>query len=113
MKVRIVFLLFFFAPFMALAEVHCGDFILTSSDDGFMHINGVRPETQQFNFLGRKGDYNNVKYEWMMATKYPGEWLGMEYIKRNGEKRILNVEAIQADMDALKQFATYNCVKVK
>ena len=113
MKFYFSFLLFISISFTALAEVHCGDFILTSSNDGFMHINGVRPETQQFDFLGDDGDYNNIKYEWIVGTNYPGEWLGIEYIKRDGKKRILNVEVVQADVNATKQFATYNCVKTK
>ncbi|MFT2792991.1 hypothetical protein ACMV5I_23390 [Serratia sp. T13T92] len=95
------------------ADVRCGDFTLTSSNDGFMHINGVRPETQKFTFLGQKEDYNNVKYEWRVATNQPGKWLGMEYIKRNGNKRFLNVQLLQASMDAPREFATYDCVKVK
>lgn len=36
------------------ADVRCGDYTLTASNDGFMHINGVRPETQKFTFLGQK-----------------------------------------------------------
>ncbi|EPG3036651.1 hypothetical protein N8S91_10100 [Enterobacter roggenkampii] len=94
-----------------LADVRCGDFTLTSSNDGFMHINGVRPESQKFTFLKGNGDYGNIKYEWMVKTNQPGKWLGMEYIKRNGNKRILNVQLAQADMSAPRQYATYDCLK--
>lgn len=80
----------------AFADVRCGDYTLTSSNDGFMHINGVRPQTQKFTFLHQKDDYDNVKYEWTMESKQPGRWLGMEYIKRNGDRRILNVQSLQA-----------------
>jgi hypothetical protein len=97
---------------LAFADVKCGEFTLTSSNDGFMHINGARPESQKFTFLGNKDDYDNVKYEWMVATNQPGKWLGMEYIKRSGSKRILNVQVVQANMDAPKVFGTYDCVKV-
>ncbi|AIR07176.1 hypothetical protein JT31_21950 [Cedecea neteri] len=96
-----------------LADVRCGDFILTSSNDGFMHINGVRPESQKFTFLKGDGNYDNIKYEWMVKTNQPGKWLGMEYIKRNGNKRILNVQLAQANMDAPRQYVSYDCVKVK
>lgn len=96
----------------ALADVKCGNFILTSSNDGFMHINGMRPESQKFTFLGQKNDYDNVKYEWMVATNQPGNWLGMEYIKRNGSKRILNIQVVQAKMDVPQSFATYDCIKI-
>lgn len=94
------------------ADVRCGDYTLTASNDGFMHINGVRPETQKFTFLGQKEDYDNVKYEWRVATNQPGKWLGMEYVKRGGKKRFLNVQLLQASMDAPRQFATYDCVKI-
>lgn len=95
-----------------LADVRCGDFTLTSSNDGYMHINGVRPESQKFTFLKGDGDYDNIKYEWMVKTNQPGKWLGMDYIKRNGDMRILNVQLAQASMDAPREYATYDCVKV-
>jgi hypothetical protein len=44
-----------FIAFGAHAEdkplMHCGPFTIASSDDGFAHINGQRPETQKFTFL--------------------------------------------------------------
>lgn len=90
----------------------CGPFVISSSDDGFAHINDVRPETQKITFLGVKEDYSNIKYQWMVPrSDYPG-WLGMDYIKRNG-KAILNVEAIRSNMDQPRLFGTYDCVKVK
>jgi hypothetical protein len=50
-----------FIAFGAHAEdkplMHCGPFTIASSDDGFAHINGQRPETQKFTFLGKKDDF--------------------------------------------------------
>lgn len=90
----------------------CGPFVISSSDDGFAHINDVRPDTQKVTFLAAKEDYSNIKYQWMVPrSDYPG-WLGMDYIKRNG-KAILNVEAIRSNMDQPRLFGTYDCVKVK
>ncbi|MCR6026754.1 hypothetical protein HLI26_07130 [Salmonella enterica subsp. enterica] len=99
-------------PLSAVADVKCGDFTLSSSNDGFMHINGVRPETQKFTFLRAKDDYDNIKYEWMVKTNQPGRWYGIEYIKRGGVKRILNVQLVQANMNAPRVYGTYDCIKV-
>lgn len=113
MKLRLIFLSSVMFSTFAVADVRCGDYSLTSSNDGFMHINGVRPETQKFTFLNGDEDYDNIKYEWMVKTDQPGKWLGMEYIKRGGNKRILNVQLAQANMNAPRQYATYDCMKVK
>lgn len=48
----------------------------------------------------------------MVATSLPGRWVGIEYIKRKG-KAILNAQWVQASMDAPRQYATYDCRKVK
>lgn len=90
----------------------CGPFTLSSSHDGFMHINNVRPETQKFTFLKAKDDYSNVMYQWMLPDAGVGRWLGLDYIKRN-KKAILNVEVVRVNMDEPRQFWTYDCVKVK
>ena len=92
--------------------MRCGPFTLSSSHDGFMHINDVRPETQKFSFLGDKDDYSKVKYQWMVPTNTPGKWYGMDYVKKNG-KAILNVQLVQANMNAPRVYGTYDCVKVK
>ena len=95
----------------------CGSFIFSTSgnNDGFPRINGAKPETQELTFLKGKGDYDNVKLEWMMATNQPNTWVGLEYIKRNG-KAILNAEWIRAGVtgvDQPRRLATYDCVRVK
>ncbi|HHG9944817.1 TPA: hypothetical protein ACPZLH_000703 [Yersinia enterocolitica] len=113
MKLRLILLSISMVSTTTFADVRCGDFTLTSSNDGFMHINGARPETQKFTFLKGNGDYENIKYEWMVKTDQPGKWIGMEYIKRGGNKRFLNIQLAQASMDAPRQYATYDCVKIK
>lgn len=92
--------------------MQCGPFTLSSSNDGFMHINDVRPETQKFNFLGKQDDYSNIKYQWMVPTDAPGKWYGMDYVKKNG-KAILNVQLVQANMNAPRVYGTYDCVKIQ
>ncbi|WP_336818218.1 hypothetical protein [Cedecea sp. MMO-103] len=94
--------------------MRCGDFTFSTSgtNDGFVRINGAKPENQKVTFLKAKEDYDNIKMEWTVATNQPGRWVGLEYIKRNG-KAILNAQWLQANMDAPRQYASYDCVKVK
>lgn len=101
-----------FGASAAFADTQCGPYRLTAGKEGLMLINGVKPETQKMSFLKAKDDYQNMKAEWMVATNQPGRWVGLEYIKRNG-KAILNAQWLQASMDAPRQYATYDCVKVK
>jgi len=91
--------------------MQCGPFLISSSDDGFAHINNIRPVSQKFTFLAAKDDYSSVKYQWMVPRgDYPG-YYGMDYIKRNG-KAILNVEAVRSNMDQDRFFGTYDCKKI-
>lgn len=90
----------------------CGPFVISSSDDGFAHINGARPESQKVTFLGKKDDYSSIQYQWMVQRADAPGWFGMDYIKRNG-KAILNVEAIRSNMDQPRVFGTYDCIKMK
>ncbi|MNB62552.1 hypothetical protein D3C81_47670 [compost metagenome] len=99
-------------PLQALADSQCGDYKIHWAEDGMARVNGAKPESQKVTFLKDKGDYNNVKIEWRLATDQPGRWVGMEFIGRNG-KAILNAQWLQANMDAPRQYATYDCVKVK
>lgn len=98
--------------FVSAAVTKCGDFTLIPDDDGWMRINGAKPESQKITFLKQKEDYRNIKIEWSMATNQPGLWIGMEYIKRDG-KAILNTQQLRASMDAPKIFGTYDCVRIK
>ncbi len=92
--------------------MECGPFVISSSNDGFAHINNVRPETQKFTFLGKKDDYSNVQYQWMLPDPKVGRWLGLDYVKQNN-KAILNVEVVRTNMNQPREFWSYDCVKVK
>jgi hypothetical protein len=94
--------------------MRCGDFVFSTSgnNDGFVRINGAKPEFQKIFFLKQEEDYDNIRMVWRMATTQPGLWIGMEYIKRDG-KAILNTQQLRASMDAPKIFGTYDCVKIK
>jgi hypothetical protein len=90
----------------------CGPFVIDlSPSDGWARINGAKPESQKIIPLGA-GGLESIKMEWTVATNQPGRWVGLEYIKRNG-KAILNAQWLQANMDAPRQYASYDCVKVK
>lgn len=91
----------------------CGPFSIDlTPPDGWARINGAKPESQKISKLGKNGGPDDVKMEWRMATSQPGLWVGMEYIKRDG-KAFLNTQMLRASMDAPREFATYDCVKVK
>lgn len=99
-------------PLQVLADSQCGDYKVHWAEDGMARINGAKPESQKVTFLKDKGDYNNVKIEWRVATDQPGRWVGMEFIGRDG-KAILNAQWLQANMNVPRQYATYDCVKIK
>ncbi|ANF79315.1 TPA: hypothetical protein P7V41_002644 [Salmonella enterica] len=97
---------------MAFAvDTQCGPFLLSPGSDGLMRINNAKPETQKLTFLKEKEDYRNIKMQWMVPTNSPGKWYGMDYVKKNG-KAILNVQLVQANMNAPRVYGTYDCIKV-
>lgn len=108
----LVLILLFSGASMAADKslMQCGPFSISSSNDGFAHINNIRPVSQKVTFLGNEGDYSSIQYQWMVPRKdYPG-FYGMDYVKRNG-KAILNVEAIRSNMDESRILGTYDCKK--
>lgn len=107
----IIVLMTSFLSLNVIADSQCGSYKVHWADDGLARINGAKPETQKITFLKKEGDFNNVKFEWVVATDQPGRWVGMEFIGRNG-KAILNAQWLQANMDAPRQYASYDCVKV-
>ncbi|GAL60537.1 hypothetical protein EV102420_43_00070 [Pseudescherichia vulneris NBRC 102420] len=105
-------ILLFIFNLNAFADSQCGNFKVHWANDGLARINGAKPDTQKITFLKEGGDYNNIKFEWVMTTNQPGVWVGIEFIGLNG-KATLNVEWIQVGVSEPRQFATYNCVTVK
>lgn len=106
------FFLLSYIPLGALADSQCGEYLIHWSDDGLARINGYKPETQKITFLKNDGDYDNVKFEWVLATDFPGKWMGMEFIGRNG-KAVLNTQWLQANMNNPKIIGSYSCSQVK
>ncbi len=112
MMKKILVTLLFVTPMAIAGGMQCGPFHLEAAGDGFMHINGQRTETQKLTFLKQKEDYENLMLQWMVPTAEPGHWFGMDYVKKDG-KAILNVQIVQADMDAPRVYGTYDCVRMK
>ncbi|HGM4942353.1 hypothetical protein LQ759_09450 [Serratia marcescens] len=114
MKLKAFCFVFSIFPLVAMADSQCGPFLLGTSqaNDGWARINGAKPESQKVTFLKKKDDYDNIKMEWRMSTNQPGKWIGLEYVKRDG-KAFLNAQLLQASLDAPRQYATYDCVKIK
>lgn len=93
------------------ADTQCGPFRLSPDSNGLMYINNTKPETQKLTFLKAKEDYRNIKLQWMVPTDAPGKWYGMDYVKKNG-KAILNVQLVQANMNAPKLIGSFPCEKL-
>ncbi|EJX4928552.1 hypothetical protein OD635_005621 [Salmonella enterica] len=108
-KLLFVICLLLFPLHYALSStvIKCGNFVLSPHSDGWMYINNARPETQKITPIGK----NDIKIQWIVDTDEPGRWLGMDYIKRDG-KAILNVQILQASMDAPRIYGSFPCHKV-
>ncbi|SCC69801.1 hypothetical protein [Kosakonia oryziphila] len=108
---RLLFSLLALLSAQVFADSQCGPFTVHWAEDGFARINGAKPETQKVNFLKQKDDFNNVKIQWMVPTNAAGKWYGMDFVGRDG-KAILNVQLVQANMNAPRVYGTYDCKKV-
>lgn len=94
-------------------KAKCGPFLIDlTPQDGWARINGAKPETQKITPLPGNVDGNNIKLQWMVPTNSPGKWYGMDYVKKNG-KAILNVQLVQANMNAPRVYGTYDCIKLR
>lgn len=100
------------APVSSIAALKCGGYYLKANKEGWILINGTKPESQKITFLKQQDDYDNVKIQWMLPDPETGRYLGMDLLVRD-KKSILNVEAIRMNMDEPRVFGTYDCEKVK
>ncbi|HDR2590572.1 TPA: hypothetical protein QCI16_004455 [Enterobacter ludwigii] len=112
---RVVITLFIaasMAPVSSMAALKCGGYYLKTDKEGWILINGAKPESQKITFLKQQDDYDNVKVQMMIPDQESGRWVGMDLLVRD-KKSILNVEAIRMNMDEPRVFGTYDCVKAK
>ncbi|MBX4508220.1 hypothetical protein CF032_16250 [Klebsiella oxytoca] len=92
----------------AVATIQCGNYTMTG--DGMTVINGETVTSQKVKFLGKDGDYSNMKMEMGLMPARDGNNYGFEFVKRNG-KAFLNVQLLQNSMDAPKLIGSYPCHK--
>lgn len=97
------------ASFSSVAAIQCGGFRMTG--DGMTVINGETVTSQKITFLGKKGDYANMKMDMGLMPASDGNNYGFQFIKRDG-KSWLNVQLLQASMDAPRVIGSFPCVKV-
>lgn len=92
-----------------MAEIQCGNYIMTG--EGMTVINGETVTSQKVKFLGKDGDYANMKMDMGLMPARDGNNYGFEFVKRNG-KAFLNVQLLQNSMDAPKIIGSLPCRKV-
>lgn len=90
----------------AMAAIQCGSYIMTG--DGMTVINGEMVTSQKIKFLGKDGDYSNMKMDMGLMPSRDGNNYGFEFVKRNG-KAFLNVQLLQNSMDAPKIIGSFPC----
>lgn len=93
----------------AMAAIQCGSYTMTG--DGMTVINGETVTSQKVKFLGKDGDYSNMKMDMGLMPARDGNNYGFEFVKRNG-KAFLNVQLLQNNMDAPKIIGSFPCKKV-
>lgn len=74
-------------------------------------INGDTVTSQHVTYLGEQGDDAQMKMDMTLMPAHDGNNYGFEFIKRNG-KAFLNVQLLQADMDAPPIISSFPCKKV-
>lgn len=101
-----------FASFGATAggfTSYCGPYTLVAREGDVSIINGERVTSQKIKLLGEDG----IKIDMGLMPAKDGNNYGFEYVRYPGtEKRFLNVQLLQASMDAPKIIGSLPCKKV-
>lgn len=103
------FVLAMIASTPAISAIQCGNYTMTG--EGMTVINGETVTSQKIKFLGKDGDYANMKMDMGLMPSRDGNNYGFEFVKRNG-KSFLNVQLLQSSMDAPKIIGSFPCKKV-
>lgn len=106
---RLCLALVFMATTPVMAAIQCGGYTMTGG--GMTKINGETVTSQKVKFLGKDGDYANMKMDMGLMPARDGNNYGFEFVKRNG-KAFLNVQLLQNNMDAPKIIGSFPCKKV-
>lgn len=101
-----------FASFGATAggfTSYCGPYTLVAREGDVSIINGERVTSQKIKLLGEDG----IKIDMGLMPAKDGNNYGFEYVRYPGtEKRFLNVQLLQASMDAPKIIGSFPCKKI-
>ncbi|HCI6434077.1 hypothetical protein [Klebsiella quasipneumoniae] len=93
----------------SISAIQCGNYTMTG--EGMTGINGETVTSQKIKFLGKDGDYVNMKMDMGLMPSRDGNNYGFSSVKRNG-KAFSNVQPLQNSMDALKVIWSFPCKKV-
>ncbi|WP_312740915.1 hypothetical protein [Cedecea neteri] len=93
----------------AIAAIKCGNYTMTG--EGMTVINGETVTSQKIKFLGKEGDYSNMRMDMGLMPSRDGNNYGFQFIKRDG-KSFLNVQLLQNSMDAPRVIGSFPCKKV-
>lgn len=111
MKSIAVFI-FSLVSFGALANgytAHCGPYTIVAKIGEMDVINGERVTSQKITNLGEDG----IKIDMGLMPARDGNNYGFQYIHRPGsDSRFLNVQLLQASMDAPRVLGSYACQKI-
>lgn len=90
--------------------VKCGNFTLVAEEGQLSKINGEKVTSQKITELGQNG----LKVDMGLMPASDGNNYGFQYIHRpDSESRFLNVQLLQASMDAPKIIGSFPCEKVR
>lgn len=107
-------LLAVFSPAICFADnmvLQCGGFRLDLIPDSLFKINGQTVTSQKIKMLGKDG--TGMKIDMGLMPARDGNNYGFQYIHRPGsDSRFLNVQLLQASMDAPRVIGSFPCVKV-
>ncbi|WP_312282963.1 hypothetical protein [Pseudescherichia sp.] len=111
MKISILLMLFPLAGFAAKNEsvIQCSGYKLEFIVGARLKVNGEFVTSQKNTLLGNSGEV----IEMTLMPASDGNNYGFEYVHRpNSETRFLNVQLLQADMDAPPIIGSFPCKKL-
>ena len=107
--------IFLFTVFLSYSSsgycfiVKCGDFKMVADAGQVSKINGEKVTSQKITELGDNG----LRVEMTLMPASDGNNYGFEYVHRpDSETRFLNVQLLQADMDAPPIIGSFPCKKI-
>lgn len=111
---KLAVLMALFLPAISFANgvtMQCSGYRLDLIPNSLFKINGEYVTSQKIKMLGQDGE--GMKVDMTLMPSRNGNNYGFEYIHRPGsESRFLNVQLLQAGMDAPKIIGSFPCKKM-